>query len=171
MREGTRQNRISALAALLLLAAFAASILLVLLTGAGAYRRLVDRDEADFSRRTAAQYIATRVRQNDTGDGGNWENAVTVEYFQGAYCLTLREWNNGYLSDYVTRLYYHDGSLWELYTSTDIEAELTDGERVMDLKNMTLALEDGLLEAVLTMPDGETQTVRLALRSGEVVAP
>lgn len=164
MREGTRQNRISALAALLLLAAFAASILLVLLTGAGAYRRLVDRDEADFSRRTAAQYIATRVRQND-GAG-----AVTVEDFGGVECLTLKEWNGDFVSDYATRLYCYDGSLWELYTSVDVEAELEDGDRVMDLAGLELSLEDGLLNAVLTMKSGETQTVILSLRSGEVAS-
>lgn len=165
MREGTRQNHISTLAALLLLAAFAASILLVLLAGAGAYRRLVDRDGADFSRRTAGQYIATRVRQND-GD-----EMVTVEDFQGVPCLTLHEWNGDYASDYATRLYCHDGSLWELYTAVDVEAELEDGERVLDLEGLDLALEDGLLEAVLTLPGGQRETVRLSLRSGEVAAP
>lgn len=154
----------TALAALALLAVFAVSALLALLAGAGAYRRLVDRDGADFSRRTAAQYIATKVRQNDAAD------AATVEDFCGVDCLTLREGDGGY-GDYATRLYCHDGSLWELYTAADVEAELTDGERVMDLKGLTLSLENGLLEAVLTMPDGEAQTVRLALRSGEVAAP
>lgn len=162
MREGRRQNHITTLAALALLAVFAVSILLALLAGAGAYRRLVDRDAESFSRRTAAQYLATKVRQNDG------ENAVAVEDFCGVDCLTLQEWNDGYVSQYVTRLYCYDGSLWELYTAADVEPDLTDGERVMDLDGLELSLEDGVLSAALTLKNGETETVRLSLRSGEV---
>lgn len=164
MREERRQNHITALAAVTLLAVFAVSILLALLAGAGAYRRLVDRDAAAFDGRTAAQYIATRVRQSDGAD------AVAVEDFCGLPCLTLKEWNGGDGSQYVTRLYCYDGSLWELYTAADVEAELTDGERVLDLAGLELSLEDGLLNADLTLKSGETETVYLSLRSGEVGA-
>lgn len=165
MREERRQNHITTLAALALLAVFAVSVLLTLLAGAGAYRRLVDRDAENFSRRTAAQYLATKVRQNDG------ENAVAVEELHGADCLTLKEWNDDDASQYVTRLYCYDGSLWELYTTADGEPDLTDGERVLELKNMTLALEDGLLEAVLTLKNGERETVRLSLQGGKKVKP
>lgn len=168
MREKTGQKHITTLAAVTLLAVFAVSILLTLLAGAGAYRRLADRDAASFDARTAAQYLATRVRQNDAGYEWPDETAVTVEDFYGMDCLTLKEWNGGYVSKYVTRLYCYDDSLWELYITADGEPGLTDGERVMDLKSLTLALGDGLLEAALTLKNGETQTVRLALRSGEV---
>lgn len=164
MREERRQNHITTLAALALLAVFAVSTLLALLAGARAYRRLVDRDEADFSRRTAAQYIATRVRQNDAAD------AVTVEDFCGVDCLTLREWNGDYAGDYVTRVYCYDGSLWELYTAVDMEAALEDGDRVLDLEALALSLEDGRLNAVLTLENGETETVALSLRGREVAS-
>lgn len=168
MREETGQKHMTALAAVTLLAVFAVSILLALLAGAGAYRRLVDRDAAAFDGRTAAQYIATRVRQNDGGYEWPDETAVTVEDFCGVPCLTLKEWNGGYVSQYVTRLYCYDGSLWELYTAAEVEAGLTDGERVMELDGLELSLEDGLLNAALTLKNGETETVILSLRSGEV---
>ena len=45
-----------------------------------------------------------------------------------------------------------------------------DGERVLDLAGLELSLEDGLLNADLTLKNGETGTVRLSLRSGEVEA-
>lgn len=170
MKEGRRQNHITALAALALLAVFAVSILLALLAGAGAYRRLVDRDAAAFDARTAAQYIATRVRQNDAADGWDGRSLVSVEDFCGVDCLTLREWNGDFASDYVTRVYCYDGSLWELYTAVDMEAALEDGDRVLDLDALTLSLEDGQLNAVLTLKNGETETVTLSLRSGEVAS-
>lgn len=165
MREERRQTHMTTLAAAVLLAVFAVSILLALLAGAGAYRRLVGRDAAAFDARTAAQYLATKVRQNDG------ENAVAVEDFRGADCLTLQEWNGGHASQYVTRLYCYDGALWELYTAADVEPDLTDGERVLELDGLELSLEDGLLNAAFTLKNGETETVILSLRSGEVVEP
>lgn len=165
MRAGTRQEYMTTLAVLTLLAVFAASILMTLLAGAGAYRRLVERDGASFTARTAAQYIATRVRQGDAA------GAVAVEKFFGTDCLTLRERNDGDVSEYVTCLYCYDGSLWELYTTADVEPKLTDGERVLELDGLDLSLEDGLLAAALTFQGGETETVTLSLRSGEVAEP
>ena len=50
------------LAALLLFGLFAFCVLAVLLTGAGAYRRLTARDQAAYEWRSCTQYIATRVR-------------------------------------------------------------------------------------------------------------
>lgn len=156
MREGTRQHDMTAPAALCLLAAFAASVLLVLLMGAGAYRRLTDRDTAAFQSRTAAQYLATRVRQSNGAD------TVRVEDFDGISALTVTE------GEYLTRVYCYDGGLWELYAPAGLDLAPADGERVLDLDGMELTLADGLLEAVLTQTDGSTQTVTLSLRGGEV---
>lgn len=55
------------LLALLLLLVFAVCVLSVLLTGAGTYQTLTRRDQDSYDRRTAAQYLATRVRQADRG--------------------------------------------------------------------------------------------------------
>lgn len=61
--------------------------------------------------------------------------------------------------------------MWELYTTADVEPKLTDGERVLELDGLDLSLEDGLLAAALTFQGGETETVTLSLRSGEVAEP
>ena len=65
MRKG--RQHISALAALVLFGLFAGCVLAVLLTGAGAYRRLTGRDRASCESRTRMQYVAARVRQADGG--------------------------------------------------------------------------------------------------------
>ena len=46
------------LAALLLFGIFAVCVLMVLLTGANAYRRLTERDQQAYQRRTCAQYLS-----------------------------------------------------------------------------------------------------------------
>lgn len=157
MRQHSRsQQHIVSLAALLLLAVFAVSILLTLLAGASAYRRMTDRDRLNWEGRTAAHYIAARVRQEDC------LGAVAVEELGGVQALTL-----GRGQDYLTRLYCYDGSLWELYAPAQLSPAPEDGERVMDLQDMDLALDQGLLQVTLTPTEGPARHLTLDLRCGE----
>ncbi len=157
MKKREIQHHTDALAALLLFGVFAACILAVLLTGAGAYRRLTGRDQAAYARRTALQYVATRVRQSDVLD------QVEVEDFRGVTALVLREEGG-----YVTRVYCHDGFIKELYADEE-EAFLVpgDGERILEARGLEFSLEDGLLTVTATDGSGVVSTLLLSLRSGE----
>ena len=70
MREHSRKHDLSSLLVLLLFAVFAVCILSVLLTSADTYRRLSDRDQDSYGRRTSAQYITTKIRQADLRGAG-----------------------------------------------------------------------------------------------------
>lgn len=156
MKQGRTQEHITSLAALLLLAVFAVSILLTLLEGADLYRRLTDRDRESWQARSAFLYLSTRLRQEDR------LGAISVEEFDGRPALTL-----GAGEEYVTRLYCYDGSLWELYSPAELELAQEDGERLLDLAGMEPTLSEGLLRLDLTGADGQTQQLTLALRGGE----
>lgn len=152
MRRGREQ--IESLAALVVFGVFAVSAAAVLLTGAGAYRRLTLRDEAAGERRTRSQYIATRVRQA--------AGAARVEELEGVPALCLPEGDG-----YVTWVYCWDGWLTELYTSAEWELGPEDGTRLMEAADLSLSLEDGILEAEVTGPAGEKDRLWLSLRVGE----
>lgn len=156
MRKSGGQEHITSLAALLLMAVFAVSILLTLLEGASVYRRLTGRDRESWKDRSACLYLSTRLRQEDR------PGAVSVEDFQGRPALTL-----GAGEEYVTRLYCYDGSLWELYSPAELELEPEDGERLLELEAMEPSLSGGLLRLDLTGADGKTRQLTLALRGGE----
>lgn len=156
MKQRRGQEHITSLAALLLLAVFAVSILLVLLKGASIYRRLTVRDEDTWEARTAASYIATRLRQENRLD------ALAVEDLDGLPALTL-----GLGEEYLTRLYCYDGALWELYSPAELTMSPEDGERLMDLQAMELELSGDLLQVELTTPAGSVRHMTLALRGGE----
>lgn len=158
MREKQVKHHIDGLAALLLFGVFAACVLAVLLTGADAYRRLAERDQAAYERRTGVQYIATRIRQSDHAGG------VAVEDFGGVDALVL-----GADETYVSRVYCCDGWLMELYALAEEPMEPRDGQRILKAEGLELSLEDGVLEAVLTTA-GSPETLRLSLRSGEGAA-
>lgn len=155
-----RRQHIDALAALLLFGIFAVCVLAVLLTGAGAYRRLTVRDEAACGRRTRTQYIATRVRQADS------LGQVSVEELGGVPALRLTE-----ESGYVTWVYCWDGWLMELYTAAEAELAPEDGTQLVEAAGLTLSLEGGLLEVGVTGPEGGEDRLYLALRSGEGELP
>ena len=156
MKRRPIQHHMDGLIALLLFGVFAACVLAVLLTGASAYRRLVQRDQTAYERRTCAQYIATRVRQADSLDG------VSVCELNGLPALALSS-GDGYL----TQVYCYDGHLMELYAAEDAGLAPEDGEPIMEAGGMELSLEDGLLTVTLTGPDGAENTLRLSLRGGE----
>ena len=124
MRRTSLRHHTDGLVGLLLFGVFAVCVLSVLLTGAKAYRRLTERDQAAYNRRTAAQYIATRVRLRE-GEG-----------------------------PFVTYVYCHDGYLMELYCAEDAGLEPQDGEKVLKADSLTAAMEDGLLTATIYGADG-----------------
>lgn len=153
-RQGTK-HQVDGLLMLLLFGVFAVCVLAVLLTGARAYRGLTERDQAAYDRRTCVQYIATRVRQ------GDMEGGVTVEPFRDVTALCMAQ------DGYVTRVYWHDGYLMELYTSEDAELYPEDGEKIMPLESLELALEERLLRLEIGSAGGAVDTLYLSLRSGE----
>mgnify|MGYP000031294994 CR=1 FL=1 len=95
---------------LLVFSLFAACVLMVLLTGADAYQRLVERDQTAFDRRSCTQYLATKVRQGD-GQGQIWVDTFAED--EGPQCLYQEE------DGYLTRIYCYDGWLRELYAQPD----------------------------------------------------
>lgn len=153
-----KDHSLNGLLALVLFGVFAACVLSVLLTGADAYQRLTERDRAGYESRTAAQYIATRVRQADRAGG------VTAGSFGGADTLEL--WETAGDSAYVTRVYCYDGWLRELFSDAAGDFVPADGQQVLEADSLTVALSgSGLLTVEITAA-GETERVCLTLRSG-----
>lgn len=162
MKKEQENSKITGLMALLVFAVFAVCVLGVLLTGAGVYKRLVGSGAEDYSRRTAAQYVTTRVRQADRA------GSVGLEDFGGQDALVLREKIGG--SMYLTRVYCFDGWIRELFTTESGDFSPEDGEKVLEAEGLSFAMEGSSLLAQITLPDGTVQELTLYLRSeGEVL--
>lgn len=155
MKREKIQHHMDGLLLLLLFGVFAVCVLSVLLTGAKAYRRLTLRDQEAYRRRTCVQYIATRVRQGDL------EGAVAVEPFGEGDALVMAK------DGYVTRVYWHDGWLMEMYAGEDVQLAPEDGEKIMELDGLAMSMDGGLLTVEVDGGDTGTDTLRLSLRSGE----
>ena len=159
MKKKMTGYHMDGLIALLLFGVFAACLLAVLLTGAGAYKRLNTRNEEAYSRRTCMQYVANRVHQAPRPAD------VAVEPFGDGDALTIVDQD-----DCITRVYYYDGYLMELYNSAAFALNPEDGERIMEIGGLDLSLEDGMVTVTMIDDAGEEYEMVLALsgREGDV---
>lgn len=147
---------------LVLFAVLAVCTVLVLLTGAGVYRRLTERGREAFHNRTVPLYIATKVRQADCAGG------VSVENRNGMDVLCLKEVIDE--NDYVTRIYCHEGVVRELFSAEDMSFDPAAGERITEASEVWFSLEAGCLTVEVICEDGTVTEQNLTLRSeaGEV---
>ena len=159
MKMKEQKRKADAVLVLVLFGVFAVCILSVLLTSADAYRRLAERDEQSYDQRVVTQYLATRVRQGDEA------GRIAVESFDGVDALVLQEEIDGYV--YETRVYCYEGYLRELFAGEGEQFVPGDGEQILRAESMALTLENQVITAEVTDPNGQLQTMTLYLRSGE----
>lgn len=157
MKRTENKSHIEGLLVLVLFGVFAICILAVLLSGAGSYERLVERQQNGYAERTVPQYIATKIRQADAA------GAVSVREFDGIPTLELAEMHDG--EQYVTRIYCYDGYLRELFSDTTGNFQPGDGERILETEQVKFTQKGNSLEISVTGTDGETTELKLTLRS------
>lgn len=149
MREDGKAKTLTGIAALLVLAVFAAGILSVLLGGAGVYQRLTRRNSHAYESRTAAQYLATKVRQA--------ESLPRVEEFEGEDSLVLSQMIGE--TEYLTRIYCYDGWLRELFAAANGDFTPGTGEKILPMKALQIEQDGNLVSFRLVMAEGEEISV------------
>ena len=155
---------LSTLAPIVLLAVFAISIGMVLLTGAKLYRAQVEKDRSSYSRRTAAQYISMRFKQSDKNGTCFIGDFETQTAGSSGDTLFVLEEHQGVV--YSTRIYAHGGYLYELFAPHNVPYDPQDGEPLFALRDLRLTREDGVITADIVYADGSVCTLILRQRSG-----
>ncbi|MBE6598238.1 MAG: DUF4860 domain-containing protein [Ruminococcaceae bacterium] len=152
MKKNGTENRISVIAALLLLALFAVFAVAVLVSGVRiADKVITERDGARLCRDTV-QYVTARFRQSQS-------TAVSVEDFHGQPALVFSEDIGGEV--YLTRIYCYDGYLRELFAEDGIEMGAEDGEKLLSLAKLEVREERGGAHLSFMWENGETGQVFL----------
>ena len=130
-----KQKSISKVAALLMLALFALSILAVLLSGAKTYQSLIEKGTDDYARRTCLQFISTKLTQAPAD--------ITIGQFGDGDSLFLTE----QVGDrrFVTRIYCHEGWLMELYSLDSPQFQPEDGEKILPLDSLSVTRQGNLI--------------------------
>lgn len=157
MRKG---HTIDIVFVLLLFCIFAASVLLVLLTGAGTYQGIAESMENHYQERTCINYIATKIRHYDT------EGSVELVDGTGdaAIKLKLSETIDG--TAYNTFIYYYNGMVMELFTEEGLEIDAGGGFEIIEAEGITFEMaSDNLLRIECTGAGGTSAELFVSLRS------
>ncbi|MCL2168458.1 MAG: DUF4860 domain-containing protein [Defluviitaleaceae bacterium] len=134
---------------------FAMSVFLVLILSGSAYRNMVDISSYGLNERVALSYIRTKIRQSDRA------GAVEIADFGGVFALTLHE-SIGH-EHFVTRIYFYDGWVKELFSEAHIEFSPRDGIGLVQVEALSFhAHANGMIEVIA----GHHGTLRLFPRSG-----
>ena len=143
----------SGLSLFLVVAIFALMALLTVVLGAGVYRSVVGRAEVNHEARTAVAYVTGKLRAN-TG-------SVELEKTEvGNDMLVLSEAIGG--TTYETRIYAHEGTLYEVFAAAGIDFAPGEGQPIAALEGFSAAREGDALR--LTMrAGGEDYTAHVAL--------
>ena len=146
--------------ALILFCAFAISMLMVLMTGATAYQGVRDRVENHYSEDTVISYIAMKLRHYDAEDC-----TITVGSVADSDALLMTEVIDD--NEYVTAIYFYDGSIRELYAEASYDFAPDDGAKIVEARGISIkALGDGVFTIQCTGTGGAIAETTLSLRSG-----
>ena len=145
---------------MLLFLVFVLSALFTVLIGSRVYENITVRSDASYTGNTALSYIANKVRQGDRA------GLVDVVDIDGIPVLEMKQEIGD--SEYVTWIYWKDGTIRELFTDTSSGLGLEDGLTILECGGLDLS-KDGQLLCIETLGEGGG-AVSLSLRSGGLEA-
>lgn len=151
-----RNHAMGGLFVFLLLALFALTCLVTVLLSVQGYLGIQADVDQCASQRVLAGYLRGKVRSSDLAGG------VALRQEDGRTVLCLRQ------GDWETRVYAAGGALWEQLCEVGEPFDPELGERIAEVTDMRGTLSDHRLCLEMTQASGETLTLTLALRSGEV---
>lgn len=163
MKHHTHRLKIARVFPTLCFAMLAACIVIVLITGANLYSRSNARDTEDYYKRTVTSYVTTRVSQSAVSGCffvGDFHEAVPKETGDTFFFTEVFDGVT-----YVTRLYCHDGELYELFSPMSAKLEPSAGEKVLSVESMNFTVKNGFLTADIVFDGGESEAVRISLRT------
>lgn len=145
----------SVLFSLVLFLVFVLCALMTVMIGSRVYENITARSDENFESCTALSYAANKVRQGDRA------GKVSVIEQDGIQVLELSQELAG--SEYVTWIYWMDGSVRELFTSPGSGLGLEDGIEILECPGLSFSKERQLV--TVSVPDGDY--ISLALRTAE----
>ena len=158
MKQGrsAKGQTINVLFTMILFLVFVLSALFSVLIGGKVYENIRERMEESYTGSVALNYVANKVRQGDIN------GAVSVREIDRVPVLELEQEINE--RSYVTRIYYYDGYIRELFTDTGSGLGLSDGLEIIACEGLEFELEDRLLKVETIGKNGGT--LMLYVRSG-----
>jgi len=152
----TGRSTLSGVAVLIPLLIFALLSMLLTAMGISVYKGVVVGSEQNYGKRMAVSYITNRVRRADRA------GKVAVGKFGGSDALFLSREYSG--TEYVTKIYYYDGSVCELFSPADAEIDANAGTALIPAQAFSIATGSGFITVTVTDEYGSINTAVVALK-------
>ncbi len=165
MKKSGQKHSIENVFVLMLFAVFAITIVAVLALGARSYKRLVERDNDSYNERIITSYVVAQIRTHDEADAVEIGGFDIDDATDGVNTLHLYEEIDGF--SYEMRIYYYEGQIYELFSSTLSELEPEDGTPVMEAHALNFAWKDGCIHITSEDTDGRQSEATVGIRSDE----
>lgn len=163
MKTRRNESKFGIVMPFMLFTVFALCVITVLITGAKIYKSFTARDQIGYDHRTVSQYLTTRIRQSDAEKAyfiGDFHDPVSKPQGDTFYfCEYFGE------ETYYTRIYCHDGYLYELFSVSNEPFDPRDGEKILPVGNVQFSVADDIVTANIEYADGTHQTLHIYMRS------
>ncbi len=136
--NSSRGHKFDILAVLLILCVFSAAVLSLLLSGAGTYKNITEKDRASQQEQILELFISNKIFQAETRD------AVRLTEEGGVSVLCVDSTENG--EPHITRVWYYDGWIRELYSDAGYNFTPDDGEKIARAEELSFTQGGGLLK-------------------------
>lgn len=168
MKDTHSKRSLSSLAPFILFVILTTCLLSILLFGADLYQTINRRDQASYDQRTLVQYLTTKVRQNDTADQifvADFDSSSGASFGNTLHIYEVIEGRT-----FCTRIYCHNGYLYELFAAGGTDFSMTDGQPLMPVTDVDFSIDQMLLQIDVQYDDAKSETFYIDLRSGEEVS-
>lgn len=140
MKTG-RSHSIDSLFVVILFAVFVFMSLLIISSGAAAYKNSAAQMDDRFDRQTCVSYITAKIRSN------NESGKISIVDYKGANALCITEtFTEG---TYNTYIYLYEGMVRELFCNAEYPQELDVGSALTRASGLTFSYNDGVYEITL----------------------
>lgn len=152
-----KKHSIDVVFVLLLFCVFAASALLTLLFGALSYSKVTEAMDKNYKERIYAGYISEKMR--------HCESAQSIQKGEIGGCDALLLTEKADEEEYITYIYYYDGSIRELFTQTGSGLGPEAGETIIKAAGFrTEYAGDGLIKTICIAEDGSEHYTLFSLK-------
>ncbi|MDO5015012.1 MAG: DUF4860 domain-containing protein [Clostridia bacterium] len=145
--------------AFLLLLIYVITVLFVILSGVGVYKKTVELGNNHFNSSTAIMYVRQKVRSADS------KANLTEENFRGRRCLVIENNENG--KTYKNFIFFEKGYLCEFYISENSNLEDVFPTKIVPIKSFDFEIENNLLKLNAKDEDEQESNLILYLYGGE----
>lgn len=150
---------VDGLFALLLLLVYIITVLFVILSGIGVYKKTLKLENEHFNSSTAIMYVKQKVRSADS------VNAIKEENFKGKRCLVINFNENE--KTYKNYIFYDKGYLCELYASDNSNLEDVFPTKIVPVSSFNFELDGNLLKLYASDDSGKENKISLNLYGGD----